>query len=239
MTDQNPPAGFTPSSEPTVPVPTEGHPSNEATVIDPLWQDSGYPDFSYGSASATPSESAYIDPDPLPAAANYAQPYAPPPAYQAPASAAPSGYPPAQPQPEPAYAQLPPAQTEPQYPQYPQYPNYSDQGYPNQAMTPLQNPVSYNYGYASPVTYLPDHPNGVISLVLALVGFLFFPLLCPIAWFLAAQGRKEAAANPGRWSGGGTLTAGLVIGIIGTVIWGLFVALFFGLIILGAASSGF
>jgi hypothetical protein len=84
----------------------------------------------------------------------------------------------------------------------------------------MQDPVGYDYGYGRPAAAT-DHPNAVISLVLGILGLVVFPLLGPVAWYLAAKGRREMAAFPGRWRPSGSLTAGLVLGIIGTAVVGL------------------
>jgi hypothetical protein len=101
----------------------------------------------------------------------------------------------------------------------------------------IQDPVGYDYGYSNPAN-LSEHPNAVLSLVLGLIGLFFFQLLSPVAWYLAAKGRREMAAFPGRWRPSGSLTAGLVLGIIGTVFLGLAVAFIVGMIMLMIASTG-
>ena len=79
----------------------------------------------------------------------------------------------------------------------------------------IHDPVAYDYGYNNPAN-LSEHPNSVLSMVLGLIGVFFFPLVGPVAWYLAAKGRRELAAFPGRWRPSGMLTAGFVLGIIGT-----------------------
>lgn len=83
----------------------------------------------------------------------------------------------------------------------------------------IRDPVRYDYGYSQQPA-ASDHPNAVISLILGILGLVFFQLLSPVAWYLAAKGRREMAAQPGRWRPSGSLTAGLVLGIIGTVLLG-------------------
>ena len=102
------------------------------------------------------------------------------------------------------------------------------QGYPTAAYgqqpqawpAVIHDPVGYDYGYSRqpPAS---DHPNAMTSLVLGIVGLAFFQVLSPVAWFMAAKGRREMAAYPGRWRNSGTLTAGLVLGIIGTLLLSL------------------
>lgn len=121
------------------------------------------------------------------------------------------------------------------------------QGYPTAPGAPaqqqpawpavIQDPVAYDYGYSNPAN-LSEHPNSVLSMVLGIIGVFFFPLLGPVAWYLAAKGRRELAAFPGRWRPSGMLTAGFVLGIIGTVflVLGAVFMLFF--IMLIATTAG-
>lgn len=95
-------------------------------------------------------------------------------------------------------------------------------------------PAPYGYGYHSEA---PDHPNATVSFVLGLIGLFLFPPLCPVAWYLGAKGQRDVKANPGQWRSGGLLTAGTVLGIIGTVVLALIaVTIFFLIVVLAAAS---
>ena len=54
---------------------------------------------------------------------------------------------------------------------------------------------------------------------LAGVFILLFPiLLSPVAWWLGAKAKREIAAEPERWSGTGEAQAGVIMGVIGTVL---------------------
>ncbi len=116
------------------------------------------------------------------------------------------------------------------------------QGYPTAPTAPapqqpawpavIQDPVGYDYGYSTNRANLSEHPNAVLSMVLGIVGLLFFQLLSPVAWYLAAKGKRDMASFPGRWRPSGSLTAGMVLGIIGTVLMG-FVAI---VVLLGIAA---
>ena len=54
---------------------------------------------------------------------------------------------------------------------------------------------------------------------LAGVWFLLLPiLLAPVAWWFGAKAKREIAAEPERWSGTGEAQAGLIMGVIGTVL---------------------
>lgn len=237
MSDQTTPADAWAGGEPTVPLVGSGGytqpdvPPLEPTTIDPFGSGLDYPDFSYDQpAYGQPGAgSGYIDPNPLPSASNYAQPSVPP------ASAYAAGYRPAAPAyAEPAQQRDPYLTLEPPTNQLVQY-----QQPPLPAPTPFHDPVGYDYGYARPVASLPEHPNAVLSLVLGLVGLFVMPvLLSPIAWVLAARGRSQVAANPGRWATGGSMTAGLVLGILGTVMWGLVLLAWVGFFVLIFAGMG-
>ena len=120
------------------------------------------------------------------------------------------------------------------------YQGYPTAGYPPQQPAwpaVIQDPVGYDYGYGRQPA-VSDHPNATISLVLGLIGLFFFQLLSPVAWYLAAKGKREMAAAPGRWRNSGTLTAGLVLGIIGTVLMSLVVFGVLMFVVLIAGSGG-
>lgn len=91
---------------------------------------------------------------------------------------------------------------------------------------------AYSFGQRLPYglsAEQPEHPNAVASMVVGIVGiialFVFFPFVSPVAWYLGAKGRREMREQPGRWRNSGSLTAGYVLGIIGTLIAISFVAL--------------
>jgi hypothetical protein len=107
-------------------------------------------------------------------------------------------------QPLPGYGQAPP----PGYGQAPP-PGYG------------QQPPS---GYGYPPPYRPTPTQAVFSLVLGVISILFCylgVLIGPAAIVLSVVARKDIESKPpGTMSGAGLATAGLVTGIIGTVIWG-------------------
>ncbi len=82
-------------------------------------------------------------------------------------------------------------------------------------------------GYAAP---LPNHPQATTALVLGLVGLIGGLVLCgvgllasPFAWALGRNSLKEIRASSGRLGGESSARAGMIMGIIGTVL--LFLAL--------------
>lgn len=97
--------------------------------------------------------------------------------------------------------------------------------------------LPYDYG-AAPA---PEHPNATLVLVLGIVGlftnFVLLPFVSPIAWYLGAKARRDMARHPGVYSDSGKLTAGFVLGIIGTVFALLSVAFIVLLILLAIRMS--
>jgi len=80
-------------------------------------------------------------------------------------------------------------------------------------------------------------PGAVASLVCAIVGYFFLGIvLGPIAIALATGARKRIQENP-ELGGNGLAIAGLVIGIVDTVLWGLFVLWIIIFVITGAIAS--
>lgn len=105
---------------------------------------------------------------------------------------------------------------EPQQP-YPQQP-YSPQPYPPQAYPQYGQPFSY---------VPPNLPRATTALVLGLVGLvgglmcLLPVLVSPFAWVTGVKARREIRQSNGQFGGDGMATAGMVLGIIGTVLLAL------------------
>ena len=114
---------------------------------------------------------------------------------------------------------------------------YAPSVYAGQRLPAITDPVAYDYGYSRPQGGSP-HPQAATSMVLGILGLVAFTPLAPVAWYIAAKARREMAAEPYRWEPSGMVTAGLVMGIIGTVLMALF-AVFFVLVFVLAAASGF
>lgn len=130
------------------------------------------------------------------------------------------------PQPGAAPSGLPPVATPYQQPVYEQPPvGYSPYGQPQTAHAQVVPATYPPTGYPLAAPQLPEHPNAAPTLVLALLGFMF-GLTFPIAWYLGAKGSNEVRRNPGRWRQSSVMTAGMVIGVIGTVFMLLGIAAF-------------
>ncbi|MEZ5200950.1 MAG: hypothetical protein R2742_06345 [Micropruina glycogenica] len=78
---------------------------------------------------------------------------------------------------------------------------------------------SCSYEHGTPP--LPEHPNSNLVLTLGIVGmcanFIMFPFISPIAWYLGAKAKRELVNNPGVYRDTGKLTAGYVLGIVGSM----------------------
>jgi len=126
-----------------------------------------------------------------------------PPEQQGPQLNPQTGYPVGQP---PAYPQQPYAQAP-----YPQHPVYQAA-----YQAPYQAP-----GFPGHPADLPKATTAMVVGIVALAGAVFcvLPILAaPVAWILGAQARGQIRRAPQQWSGEGKATAGMVLGIVGTVL---------------------
>jgi hypothetical protein len=232
MTYETSPADSNLSGDPTVPLGTESDLTQPETRISGSFFDlpdsNDYPDFSYDQpsliepvkpadtvAAAPVVEVPVVRTQPHPAPRPHSEGAGP---RQWADQPAPAPYSPA------PYSPAPYSPTQ-QYAQYQPYPT----------PTGIQ-PHQYAYSQFSPMN--PEHPSATASLVLGIAGlFLAVPGLSPAAWYLGAKGRREIAANPGRWRPGGSITAGYVLGIIGTLLWALGIIWFVLVIVIAIVSS--
>jgi hypothetical protein len=79
--------------------------------------------------------------------------------------------------------------------------------------------------YAAFAPRVPDHPQATLALVLGLVGVVGAFVLCgvtlvvsPFAWALGHNAVKEIEASQGRLGGSSNARAGMILGIIGSVL---------------------
>ncbi|WP_191681916.1 DUF4190 domain-containing protein [Janibacter melonis] len=70
----------------------------------------------------------------------------------------------------------------------------------------------------------PDHPQAVTILVLGIVGIMGVWVTSPIAWYLGNQALREIDASPGRYGHRDFVSIGRILGIVGTVLLGVGVA---------------
>jgi hypothetical protein len=103
---------------------------------------------------------------------------------------------------------------------------------------PYTPPTPAPYAYPLAATAAPEHPSSVTALILGILGLIVLPLLAPVAWVIGGRGRREMRQYPGRWAPSGSLTAGYVLGIIGTLAWGILIGMIVLFVIIATASWG-
>lgn len=106
--------------------------------------------------------------------------------------------------------------------------------YVQQQVNPYDQPPAAYYPQPMPYGYgpvLPDHPQSVTVFVLGLLSLFFGGVTGPFALVMGRNARREMAQAPGRYRDSGLLTAGWVMGIIGTVLLVLTVLFVIGYII--------
>jgi len=62
----------------------------------------------------------------------------------------------------------------------------------------------------------PEHPQATTVLILGILGLVVAGVLGPVAWFMGNKAIKECEA--GTYTRTGPLTAGRILGIIGTIL---------------------
>ena len=121
------------------------------------------------------------------------------------------------------YGQAPQAYQQP-YQQQPYGGPYDHQyGYPPAAGQSGPPPGYPPYGAFAPPR--PDHPQSTLSMILGLVGLVGALVFCglplvvsPFAWALGRNALKDIEASQGRLGGESQARAGMVMGIIGTIL---------------------
>jgi hypothetical protein len=112
------------------------------------------------------------------------------------------------------------------------------------AMPPPPPPSGPPPGGASPYGYQPygvgrpgEHPQGTTILVLGILSLVVCGVLGPFAWSMGNTALREMDANPQiSYTNRGSVTAGRICGIIGTVLLAL--GLVFVAIAILAAAAG-
>jgi len=131
----------------------------------------------------------------------------------------------------------PPPQPWPAY----QNPAYPPAAYSEPEPVPYAQPAPFPGVYPGNATIyppmLPEHPNAAAALVLGLVG-LFFPLLSPAAWALGVKANRQARDYPTMWRAGGLATAGVVLGVIGTIMLAVGIVMFAAFLAFAVLASG-
>ena len=209
--------GAEPGTEPTQPV---GYWERQAAEQARAQRQQGDPDPSAAQGGAvfnpTTAQSSYQSSYGQPYGPSYGQPQYQPPAYG-----------------QPPYAQAPYGQAP-----YGQAPY----GQPQHGQPYAQTPYGYP-PYAGFTPPRPDHPQSTLSLILGIVGLVFgfgcglgF-LVSPFAWALGRNAVREVRASHGHLGGEGTARAGMILGIIGTVLLVLAILALIGFAVLVAVSD--
>ena len=63
----------------------------------------------------------------------------------------------------------------------------------------------------------PNDSQATLALVLGIIGVFCCPILGPVALYIGNTSRQRVQASGGTLGGGGLATAGLILGIIGTI----------------------
>lgn len=167
--------------------------------------------------TSSPTEPAF-DSGSTPGAAPAPGSYAPPPAaspYGPPSAPSPYGAPQA-----PPYG-VPPS--------YGSTPNYA--GAP-----PVPAYPAYGAGYGL------EHPQGTIVLILGILGIVVCGLCAPFAWVMGRKALREIDASGQTYTNRGQAQAGMICGIVGTILWALaivgYAVMIIGIFGMAAASGG-
>lgn len=137
-----------------------------------------------------------------------------------------------------AYGSQPFPQQDYGQPSQPDLPTYGAPGYGQ----PGYGQPPYGYGYLPQAA--PKHSSATLAMVLGIVGLASF-LICgciavvsPFAWYLGAKAKREIDQSGGQYGGRGEAQAGMIMGIIGTVLLILMI-LAIGIFIAIGVAGGF
>jgi hypothetical protein len=103
--------------------------------------------------------------------------------------------------------------------------SYPPGGYP---------PQGYGGGYGGQV----EHPQGTTVLILGIIGIVACQLCAPFAWSMGNKALAEIDRDPMRYSNRSNVNLGRILGIVGTVILGVYLLLFVVYIIIVIAAVG-
>ena len=110
----------------------------------------------------------------------------------------------------------------------------SPYGQNHYGQNPYGGPAVNPYGVPGTGWAPVPHPHTGAVLVLGILGLVLCGLLAPVAWVMGSRAEREVASAPGRYSSTGTLKAGKILGIVGTVLIGLGLLLVVGVFVFGA-----
>ena len=100
----------------------------------------------------------------------------------------------------------------------------------------------YNQGYGGGYGGQVEHPQGTTVLVLGILSIVACQILGPFAWSMGNKALEEIDRNPMQYSNRSNINTGRILGIVGTVLLGLYVVGFilyilFFIAIFGASST--
>ena len=77
-----------------------------------------------------------------------------------------------------------------------------------------------------------EHSGATMAFVLGLISVLMMPILGPVSWYLGRKAVREIDADSGTtYRNRGLAVAGMVLGIVGTVICALIVLVLIGILV--------
>lgn len=82
------------------------------------------------------------------------------------------------------------------------------------------------------------HPRATAVLVIGVLSLAVMPLIGPVAWALGYATLREIDREPGRYSNRGTALAGMVCGIVSTILLIVAVALIVTIIVWATTGDG-
>ena len=71
--------------------------------------------------------------------------------------------------------------------------------------------------------WAPDHPDSAMVLLLGILGMAVCQVVAPFAWVKGARVKREIDESGGKYGGRSQVQIGYVLGIVGSVILGLYV----------------
>ncbi len=109
-------------------------------------------------------------------------------------------------------------------------------------MTYPPPPAAHPWVVPPPAT-LPLHPRSTAALTLGILSVVGLAVVAPLAWYYGIATMRAIDREPGRWQGRGQAHAGLIMGVIGTVMLALGTALLLlivaGIAVINAFDSGY
>ena len=87
-----------------------------------------------------------------------------------------------------------------------------------------------------------EHPQGTTVLILGIIGIVACQLCAPFAWSMGNKALEEIDRDPMRYSNRSNVNLGRILGMVGTIILGVYLVLVvlyivFAVVLLGAGST--